>query len=319
MLSSYDLRRLKRLNDERREIYGGGGNALALTVVAEEYPFQPEQPSEQWVKVIRYPQIGGGKVIVFKAGNPHLRKTGIRKPCQTYTEEERAEMRLSQSLSRTRRRIFEIAACNPWEWFFTGTLDGEKCDRDDLNGTFKRLSQWIRDYRKSHDGGNITYLIVPEQHKSGGWHFHGLINGISAGEMHEFSMSERIPVRIKRTIQGGTPVWSWSAYSERFGYSTMTRVKDENAVACYVTKYITKDMVANNQAIGKGRHLYYASRGLRKPETVAESYPATSYAPVTDYENDYVAIKTFSTDEEMNAIIDRYGIRREKNVGYEQR
>ena len=308
---SPEQRRRERLAAERREIYGGGGNAFALSVVAGSYPWLPEQLCEQWVKVIRYQQTGGGKVIVFKTGNPHLRKEGQRKECSAVPEDEREAVRLSQSLSRTRRRVFEIAACNPWEWFFTGTLDAQKCDRNDLNGTFRRLSQWMRDFRKSQPGEKLSYLIVPEMHKNGGWHFHGLLNGVSENELHKFETSEKIPLRIKRTIQNGTDVFSWTGYSDKFGYSAMTRVRDENAVACYVTKYITKDMVLDNHSRGKGEHLYYASRGLRKPETVAESYPETAWVPQTDYENDYVAIKTFSTDEEMNAIIDLYGIRRE--------
>lgn len=311
MLSSKNpkRRRIEALNAERREILGCG-SAYAQEVAAKEYPFLPEDGCDKWVKIIRYPQIGGGKVIIFKAGNPHLPREKGRQLAEAYTEEERAAARFSQSISRTKRRIFEIAACNKWEWFFTGTLDGEKCDRCDLNGTFKHLSQFIRDFRKTHDGENIAYLIVPEQHKDGAWHFHGLINGITEAEMHKFSLSEKIPVRIKRTIQGGTDVFSWTAYSERFGYSTMTRVKNENAVACYVTKYITKDIVQAHSERPKGEHLYYASRGLRKPETIAESYPETSYAPGYDYENDYVCIRPFTTDEEMNMIIERYGIRR---------
>ena len=127
---------------------------------AEEYPFQEPKECEQWVKVIRYSEKCGGKVVVFKAGNPHIRKEGRRKDAQSATEEEREEGRLAQSLSRTRRRVFEIAACNPWEWFFTGTLDGEKCDRNDLNGTFKRLSQWVRDYRKAT--GNDVSVYDPD-------------------------------------------------------------------------------------------------------------------------------------------------------------
>lgn len=282
----------------------------AAQALAADFPFQPENPCEQWAKLIWYSDKCGGKLIIFKAGSPYLPKKGKRKGNDTLTEEEHEKIRLANSLSRTRKRIFEIAACNSWEWFFTGTLDGEKVDRNDLNGTFRKLSQFIRDYRKKQDGEKIRYLIVPEEHKKGGWHFHGLIGGLNEREMHKFSTSEKIPARIKATIAGGTDVYTWKAYAEKFGFSTMTKVRDELAVSCYVTKYITKDMVYGRDKQGSGQHLYYASQGLKKPVTLAESYPTTSYPPQTDYENDWVAVHKVATREEAEAIIRRYNLQR---------
>lgn len=301
----------KRLQEkEERRLLQFFDNPEARRAVAEDFPFLPRQVEcPKWVKLIWYSDACGGKLITFKAGNPYTPKMGIRKDSEDISETAKETRRLKNSLSRTRKRIFEIAACNDWEWFFTGTLDGEKCDRNDLNGTFKRLSQWIRDYRKKQDGARITYLIVPEQHKDGAWHFHGLINGITEREMHKFSLHEKIPLRIKRTIQAGTDVWTWSAYADKFGYSTMTKVRDNNAVACYVTKYITKDMITQNATLGTRRHLYYASQGLNKPTTLAESYPETEYEPYFDFENDWVEVRKVATKEEADAIIKRYGLK----------
>ena len=133
---------------------------------------------DEWLKVVWYSEDCGGKMVRFKCGNPHLTKQKRETPVNISDE----ATRLSNSISRTRRRIFELAACNTWDWFFTGTLDGEKCDRNDLNGTFKRLSQFVRDYRKKQTGERIMYLIVPERHKDGAWHFHGLIKGLPEAE-----------------------------------------------------------------------------------------------------------------------------------------
>ena len=301
------------INEERR-LAAFSDWAENKRAAALEYPFQSELPCEKWVKVIWYSDKCGGKVITFKAGNPYLPKTGRRKEGEDITDEARETRRLANSLSRTRKRIFEIAACNPWEWFFTGTLDGEKCDRNDLNRTFKALSQFIRDFRKA-TGEDVKYLIVPEQHKNGAWHFHGLLHGLSESQMFKFCTSDKIPLRIKRTIQSGTDVWTWRAYADKFGYSTITRVRDEHAVACYVTKYITKDMIAANAALGTRRHLYYASQGLSKPTVIAESYPDTSYSPTFDFSNEWVEVRKLETREEAEALIERFGLRREGVYG----
>ena len=227
-----------------------------------------------------------------------------------HAREER-QKRLAESLSRTRKRIFEIAACNPWEWFFTGTLNGEKWDRNDINGVFRALSQWFRDYRKKAGCGDLKYLIVPEQHKKGGWHFHGLFHGLPETELLNFSAGEKIPLRLKRVIQGGTDIFNWSPYSEKFGYTTLTKIKDRHAVACYVTKYITKDMVAENAALGTGRHLYYASQGLKKPAVVAEGYSDASHIfSGYDYENEYVQIRKIDTFEDAVQFVERYRLSR---------
>lgn len=295
---------------EERRLLAPLTSAEARRAMAEEYPFQTETPSDKWVKLIWYSDKCGGKLITFKSGSPYLPKCKGRKEGENeIAEQERETKRLSNSLSRTRKRIFEIAACNPWEWFFTGTLDGEKCDRTDLNKTFKALSQFIRDFRKK-TGYDVKYLIVPEQHKNGAWHFHGLFHGLPESQMYKFCTSDKIPLRIKRTIQNGTDVWTWKDYADKFGYSTVTKVRSENAVACYVTKYITKDMIAANAALGTRRHLYYASQGLNKPAVLAESYPVLSYTPTFDFENEYVEIRKIETREEAENIIARFGLQR---------
>ena len=268
--------------------------------------------SGAWHKVIWYSETSGGKVVTFKAGSPYEKKVkGRSERSEPIPEEEKEKKRLAESLSRTRKRIFEIAACNPWEWFFTGTLNGEKWDRNDINGVFRALSQWFRDYRKKAGCGDLKYLIVPEQHKKGGWHFHGLFHGLPETELLNFSAGEKIPLRLKRVIQGGTDIFNWSPYSEKFGYTTLTKIKDRHAVACYVTKYITKDMVAENAALGTGRHLYYASQGLKKPAVVAEGYSDASHIfSGYDYENEYVQIRKIDTFEDAVQFVERYRLSR---------
>lgn len=90
------------------------------------------------------------------------------------TESQKAP-HLHSSLARARRRILELALCNQWDYFCTFTLN-PKYDRHDLDKWYESFAQFVRDQRKKH-GTDIRYVFVPETHKDGAWHIHGLVYG----------------------------------------------------------------------------------------------------------------------------------------------
>lgn len=182
------------------------------------------------------------------------RPFGIRSPVVRGSEQCH-DHKLSQSMSRARSTIVQLAMCNDWEWFFTCTLDPEKHDRYDLTAFTVTFPQWVRDYRKKYRC-DLRYLIVPERHKDGAWHVHGFLSGIPAEHLSDFVFG----VHPDHLLEGGFK--NWGLCSEKFGYCSLDEIKDRYAVSLYVTKYITKDM--SNHAIGLGCHLYYASIGLRR-------------------------------------------------------
>ena len=53
-------------------------------------------------------------------------------------------------------------------------------------------------------------------------------------------------------------------YFNRFGYISLSPIKNKDACAFYITKYITKDMSCRLKDAGE--HLYYCSRGLNRKE-----------------------------------------------------
>lgn len=73
------------------------------------------------------------------------------------------------SISRARSVVFQLAMCNSWEYFFTGTLNPEWHDRHNLDRFRSAFAQWIRDQRKKYRS-NIRYVFVAERHKDGAWH-----------------------------------------------------------------------------------------------------------------------------------------------------
>ena len=170
------------------------------------------------------------------------------------------------NISRAKSAVTEIALCNQWDWFVTLTLDAGKYDRYDLHGFQRDLSRWVRNQRRN--GGALRYLLIPEQHKDGAWHMHGLFAGIpqDAVSINQYGYYE------------------WGAYSRKFGFMSMSAVRDSRAVARYITKYITKDFGGAGRE--KGEQLYFASRGLRRRELLAEG--ALLAGPAWTFENEYV-------------------------------
>lgn len=202
--------------------------------------------------------------------------------------------KLLDNMRRTKERIFALAMCNPWEWFVTLTLSPEKYDRRDL-GKFRRdLSQTIRDYRKK-TGNNVKYLLIPERHKDGCWHMHGFFSGLPESEFHAFSPEEKLPTRILARILSGNPVYTWKIYAEKFGYTSIERVKDPEAVSRYILKYVTKESMSTITELNA--HAYYASKGLAGAETVACDLMLRAIDN-PDFFNEFCAVKWYDNRNE---------------------
>lgn len=173
--------------------------------------------------------------------------------------------KLSNNLSRTRQTVQELALCNEWEYFFTGTLNQAKYNRYDLQKYIKDLSQFIQDKRKQYNS-DIKYLLIPEKHKDGAWHIHGLLSGISEEKLQMFEITKKLPYFILNALQNGISVFDWRSYSKKFGYCSFSPVRDSYAITKYITKYITKDMLMRKSE--KHKKLFYCSHGLQRAETI---------------------------------------------------
>jgi hypothetical protein len=192
------------------------------------------------------------KIIKFKRSNSDFIK--IDK-----SEQKSNDNKLFNNICRARSRVLELALCNEWEWFVNLTLDEKKYNRYELKKFAKDLSQWFRDQRKKY-GTAFQYLVIPEQHKDGAWHMHGLLNGIPDYEITEFVRG----VHPQKLIDSGYK--NFKAYAEKFGFISMGKIKDKSKCAFYISKYITKDLTKRLDNLNA--HLYYASQGLSQYENV---------------------------------------------------
>lgn len=202
------------------------------------------------------------------------------------------DSKLDRNISRARQAIFELAFCNPWDYFATMTFDPKKVsNRNDLDSVMKSFGKWLNNYNSRKASGAVRYLLIPEKHKDGAWHLHGFLSGIPSADLHSFQMSEHIPYAILNELEKGNEVFSWIPYQTKFGYCTMEPIRTREGAAKYVTKYITKDLKRSVEAINA--HLYYCSRGLTRKSIVYRSEVIQNFTP--DFENEHVRIKQSDT------------------------
>ena len=153
--------------------------------------------------------------------------------------EHQKALNLSRAKRRARIRLYDLAACNRFDLFATITLDRQKCDRYDYPAIVKKLGQWL-DNRVRRNG--LKYLIVPEFHKDGAIHFHGLLNA-SALKLNDSG----------HKYKDGRPIYNLAQWD--LGFTTAIPLTGDYAAVCaYLCKYITKQ----NDTPG-GR--YYLSGG----------------------------------------------------------
>lgn len=201
--------------------------------------------------------------------------------------------KLQESISRTKSTIYELASCNEWELFVTLTLSGDYRDRKDLKSFKKDLSKYINNYNYQHKT-NIKYLLIPEPHKDGAWHMHGLFMGIPQEHLRSFKTTDNIPQRLKDMIAKGRKLYNWLPYSERFGWVTAEEILDKTKCSKYITKYITKELMETR--ISLNDHVFYCSNGLARAKVIFKADIRQMFEP--DFQNDYVKIKNFNNIEE---------------------
>lgn len=230
------------------------------------------------------------KCNVYRYGNEFkviwLKYTGEAR--DGFSDKEHSnEEKLANNICRAKSRITEIALCNDWEWFVTLTIDGEKQNREDLDQYVKDFGVWVSHFNRKYHC-HLKYILIPEQHKDGkSWHMHGLLHDVP-------------DAALVRNEHGYMDI---PYYRERFGYVSLSPVKNKSRCARYITKYVTKDIGKSSARLADlGKHLYYASRGLAgRVECGTYDIPVTDDAYIGDYSF------TLWCDASRGGLCDRYG------------
>ena len=163
------------------------------------------------------------------------------------------------SIKRTKKKVYDYAKSNEWEWFVTFTFSPDKVNRYDYDECTKYLSKWFNNLKRSSPA--LSYLVVPEQHKDGAYHFHGLFSGMNE---HQIEWTGKYVIKRVRGLRSKfvrTKEKIYKIGSYKLGWMTATRVREMEKVTSYITKYITKDMLDGLH----GRKRYWCSRNLVLP------------------------------------------------------
>lgn len=204
-----------------------------------------------------------------------------------YMDAERAGRALDASgadadnVARAKRRaagaVRDLARSNDFRYFVTLTLDAAKIDRYDVAAITKRLNGWLRNRVQRY---GLLYVLVPELHKDGAVHFHGLINDalpvadsgtLTAQGWKKPRKPRSNAQRAQWLSEGAQTVFNLPSWD--YGFTTAIGLYGEREAAIgYVCKYITKSEAT--QKVG-GRW-YYSGGQLARPERVylAEDFDA---------------------------------------------
>ena len=160
--------------------------------------------------------------------------------------EAKRERSIRESVRRSRQAIYDISRSYNWDWFLTFTFSSDSVDRYNYDDVVALMSAWLKKMRKLNK--DMRYILVPEKHKDGAYHFHGL-----------FACCDLRPVLWKRKIYN-IPCFD-------YGYTTATRVRNSQAACRYISKYITKDICT----VAYGKKRYWTSRNISKPDAIRVS------------------------------------------------
>lgn len=192
-----------------------------------------------------------------------------------------------RSMRRARANLRRLALANSFEYFVTLTLDPGKIDRYDGRAVVKALSQWADNMVRRH---GLRYVLVPEQHKDGAFHFHGFFagEGLEVVDSGTISMAgwehPRRPCseaeRAQWLAEGGHIVYNLPQWT--LGFTTALELYGTYGSAVgYVCKYIGKQ--GGQRPLGRW---YYSGGALAKPE---KTYATLDYRGLAeDYQDEAV-------------------------------
>ena len=150
-----------------------------------------------------------------------------------------------RSMRRARAKVRRLALANEFSYFVTLTLSPEEVDRYDAQAIMAKVNRWLSNMVQRH---GLRYILVPERHKDGAFHFHGFF----AGEGLEAVPSGHSDKQGHEIFN--LPQWGYGFTAAIGLYGTYSQ-----AVG-YVCKYIGKQ--GGERPMGRW---YYSGGDLREP------------------------------------------------------
>lgn len=170
----------------------------------------------------------------------------------TYTVEQ-LEEKTKKYLKQVKTNIIDLAFnYDKWEYFITLTFDFREVGEYSHEKAINFLKKWINNQK--HQNKHMTYLLVPEFHKSGRLHFHGLIANVPKWR---FTEARNVSGRLIKV--NGVQIYNLDNY--KLGFTTISKIQYQEKVSNYISKYATKELITL-----KNKRRYWYSRNLEKPK-----------------------------------------------------
>lgn len=261
-----------------------------VSAIAVDGLFKLHTDVKHNVKVSFYPD-GNHKVVI--SSRPIFLEDGYEKAWDEKKipkpQNPDGEVR-DDSVRRAMQKVYDISRLSQFTHFITWTLDKNHIDRYNASEVSKKLKKFLDNMVQRK---KLRYLIIPEFHKDGAIHMHGLI----AGDM--------IYVNSGKKTKSGQRIYNMPQWT--LGYSTAIELDGNvEAVSRYITKYISKDF---RKIFG---NFYYAGGHelTRNPQT---SLYDTNYTDINEKEYTkfgtgykYLELGDYSTYEDNTRAILEY-------------
>lgn len=156
---------------------------------------------------------------------------------------------IEKSINRTHRILKDYILCNNFTHFFTLTISPDYCDRLDDLLVQSKVKTWLNNIRRH---SSLGYIVVPERHKNGALHFHGVMTNLSTLNLYDSGHKDR----------SGRIIYHTKQY--KMGFHDFTEIGSLDAVSQYVRKYLSKQFYDRE----KFKKRFWASRNLKKPEII---------------------------------------------------
>lgn len=200
----------------------------------------------------RFYKIAISRGISTKNKTKYVEIDGVQYNASTGKERTSKSIEHSKytSLNRTKQKIYDYALSNDWTggYFFTITFNKDLVDRYNYKECYNRIYQFLKNVKSKNQ--DLKYIFVPERHRDGAWHFHGICVNCDNLKL--------IDSKIKKN---GKKIYNINSRSFKYGYTTVSEIEDTKKVSSYITKYITKELIEHT----KNQHRYLFSKNLDIP------------------------------------------------------
>lgn len=233
-----------------------------------------KNPNIKYKEVCSYAKIYPDSIKIIKYHRPIVfTNFSNRGTSAILVNEENSEEQdyLQKSINRTKTKISDYVLCNNFSHFATFTFDPSNPkvkteeNRHDFQKMASLLKNWLKTEQLNHfrrHGRKFRYLIVPERHKNGAWHFHALLENYK-NETENFYTRKNKYITVSELKSKKKDKNRKFITRYNLGRSEIAPIKDKTKMSSYIKKYITKELIQDKNA-----KRYWSSRNLKQPEII---------------------------------------------------